>query len=255
MTTIIGIIGGTGFYKLMKTYEKRTIATPYGNVELVVGIIEHKNIAFLPRHGEHHTVPPHMINHKANIYALKSIGADRIVSVCATGSLKEKFKPGDIVIPDQFIDFGKDVVTFYNGPDVYHVSLADPFCPQLRECLVNSGTKIGLNIHSHGIYLRISGPRFSTKAESQMFRGFADLIGMTGVPEAVLSREQALCHAILATITDYDVWAEKPVSVEEILKTMEKSAKNIELIIKDFISSLPSEPKCGCAKSLKNAKI
>ena len=179
----------------------------------------------------------------------------RIISCCAVGSLKEDYMPGDIVIPDQFIDWRKTMSTFYNRGDVAHVSLADPFCSEIRNALIKACKKLGIRYHDKGTYLCVEGPRFSTRAESRMFRNFADIIGMTGVPEAILAREREICLAILATVTDYDVWAEKPVSTEEVLKTMKQSEDKVKRILREVINEIPQERECVCREAMKNARV
>jgi len=255
----IGIIGGSGLYdaNMIDKVSKVPVKTTYGEPSdaFCTGNIGNKKIAFLSRHGQYHRIPPHELNFKANITGFENLGVKRIISCCAVGSLKEDYKPGDIVIPDQFIDWKKTMTTFYNTGDVTHVSLADPFCPEIREALVRTCKKLGIRYHDKGTYVCIEGPRFSTRAESKMFRSFADIIGMTGVTEAILAREREICLAILATVTDYDVWSEKPVSFDEIARTMKESEEKIKLIIKEVVNNIPENRKCICKDALKNAKV
>ncbi len=255
----IGIIGGTGVYdpELLEDRKEIKVYTPFGETSdlITVGFLKEKKIAFIPRHGSKHTIPPHKVNFRANIWAMKELGVRRIIASCATGSLQENFKPGDIVIVDQFIDFGKNVETFYEGGKFYHVSLADPFCPELRDILIETTKELKITVHDKGTYLRIAGPQFSTRAASRMYRSFADLIGMTGIPECILSRELELCFAIISTITDYDVWAEKPVNFEEIKNTMAKNVENLRKIIETAVSKIPKERTCPCKDALKGAEV
>jgi len=259
MEADIGIIGGTGIYDpgMFRNVKNVRIDIPYGEPSdyYYLGEFQGKNVAFLPRHGKEHTIPPHDINFRANISGFEQLGVTRILASCATGSLKKKYKPGDIVILDQFIDWKKTRTTFYDTGDVTHISLADPFCPELRKILIKSCEKLGIKHHTKGTYLCIEGPRFSTRAESRVFRNFAELIGMTGVPEAILAREKEICFAIIATITDYDVWAEKPVNVEEIIKVMKESENKVKQILKETIKNIPEERHCFCKDALKNAKV
>jgi len=259
MKADVAIIGGTGVYDygFVEEMEVVDIDTPYGSPSCRIKIGEYggKKIALLPRHGGKHTIPPHMINHRANIFALHKLGVTRIIATAAVGSLKEDFEPGDIVFPDQFIDMGKDAVTFYDGPAVMHVSLADPFCPDMRYLMVKSANSLGIKYQDKGTYLRVAGPRFSARAESKMFRQFADIIGMTAVPEAILAREKEICYGLIAAVTDYDVWADKPVDAQEVIRMMEKNSKNIEKVIKDLIIRLPFERKCICANALESAGV
>lgn len=256
---MIGVIGGTGVYdpELLENSKQIKVSTPFGSPSdlITVGFIKNKEIAFIPRHGSKHTIPPHLINNKANIWALKELGVKRIIATCATGSLQEKYKPGEIVVVDQFIDFGKNVETFYEGAKFYHVSMADPFCPELRTILINIIKELKIPMHDTGTYLRISGPQFSTRASSRMYRMFADLIGMTGVSEAILSRELGLCFSIISTITDYDVWAEKPVSAAEIKKVMAENLENVRKIIELAILKIPEQRLCNCKDALKGADV
>jgi len=254
---MIGILGGSGIYKILENSQKIKVFTPFGNTSdlISLGYIGRKRVAFIPRHGENHTIPPHKINNKANIWALKELGVERIIGICAVGSLREDYCPGDIVIPDQFIDFGKSLETFYDGGKVVHVSMADPFCPEMRKIAIETLKELNLRFHEKGTYLRISGPQFSTRAASKMYRNFADIIGMTGTSEAILSRELAICYSIISTVTDYDVWAEKPVSAEEVIRTINKNEENIKNIIKKFIENIPETKSCDCSKSLEDAEI
>jgi 5'-methylthioadenosine phosphorylase len=258
MKAQIGIIGGSGLYdaNMLSNSSKIVLKTKYGEPSdaFFVGTVNDKLVAFLSRHGQGHRIPPHELNFKANITGFEKLGTKRIVSCCAVGSLKDDYKPGDIVIPDQFIDLRKSMNTFYNTGDVTHVSLADPFCPEIRDALMKTCRKLGIGYHDEGIYVCIEGPRFSTRAESRMFRNFADVIGMTGVPEAILAREREICLAILATVTDYDSFKEVPVSAEEILRAMKESEEKIKLIIKEGINEIPEDRNCICKEALKNSK-
>lgn len=254
----IGIIGGTGVYDpgLLKDSKEIKLHTPYGSPSdmITTGTFLGRRVAILPRHGKNHTIPPHRLNFRANIHALKQLGVKRILATAAVGSLKEDYKAGDVVIPDQFIDMGRDVHTFYNEGKFYHISLADPFCHELRNLLINTTQNLGINFHNKGTYLKIDGPQFSTRAASRMYRSFADIIGMTCVPEAILSREQEICFATLATITDYDVWAENPVNFEEIKRVMSQNLENTKKILQETIPKTPQERNCECKEALKNAE-
>ncbi|MFH1623079.1 MAG: S-methyl-5'-thioadenosine phosphorylase [Candidatus Aenigmatarchaeota archaeon] len=254
----IGIIGGTGVYdpQIIKSVREIRISTPFGNPsdKIIVGEMSGRRIAFVNRHGPGHSIPPHMVNSRANIWALKKLGVKRILATGAVGSLKEIYMPGDVVIADQFVDFTKTrQYTFFNRGTVYHVSAADPFCKELRMALARSGSSLGIDIKESGTYVCIEGPRFSTRAESRMYRNFGDVIGMTLVPECQLAREAELCYASINTITDYDVWAEKPVSMDEILSNMRKSAGKVRMILTDVIQKIPAERGCGCGRALKDA--
>ncbi|MDD5145652.1 MAG: S-methyl-5'-thioadenosine phosphorylase [Candidatus Pacebacteria bacterium] len=255
----IAIIGGTGVYdpSIFKKEKEVIIKTPYGNPSspIEIGSFLGKRIAFLARHGKRHQFPPHLVPQKANIFALKELGVERIIGICAVGSLKEEFKPGDIVINDQFIDFTKKRnYTFYDKEAV-HISLADPFCPEMRKLFIKEAKNAHMPIHNDGTYFCIEGPRFSTRAESKFFRNFADIIGMTLMPEAALAREKEICYLSLGMITDYDVWQENPVSANEVVKTMKENLEKIKELLKLSIPKINEKRSCFCETALKNAKL
>ncbi len=254
----IGIIGGSGFYKLLDNPREMKMSTPYGSpsAPVQIGRLSSVEVAFIPRHGVNHTIPPHKVNYRANIWALHELGVERVIGINAVGSLKEEYKPGDIVLVDQFIDFTKKRnYTFYDGGKVYHVSFADPFCPEMRGILGKTAGELGIPYKDKGTYACIEGPRFSTRAESRMFRQFADVIGMTLVPEINLARELAMCYANISMVTDYDVWAEKPVDTKEVLETMAKNIENVNSLLKGAIPKIPDERHCNCGKALENAGV
>ena len=254
----IGIIGGTGVYdpKMLKNIKKVKIKTPFGQPsdDITLGDLGGRKIAFINRHGPGHSISPHMVNSRANIWALKKIGVVRILSPGAVGSLKESYKPGDMVITDQFVDFTKNrKYTFFESGKVYHTSLADPFCDELRSGLISSANDIGINVKTKGTYICVEGPRFSTRAESRMFRNFGDIIGMTLVPECSLAREAEICYAAINTITDYDVWAEKPVTMDEIITTMKDNLHKVRSLLLEVIPKIPTKRNCECKDALKYA--
>lgn len=255
----IGIIGGTGVYDpgIFEDVKEIKVYTPFGKTSDLVSLGHYKGraIAFIPRHGRNHQIPPHMINFRANIWAMKELGVKRIISPSAVGSLREDYKPGDLVLVDQFIDRTKGRRdTFYEGGRVCHISSADPFCPELRRIFFDSAKKMGIPCHEKGTYVCIQGPRFSTRAESKLFRSWeADVIGMTVYPECVLARESEMCYVSLCMITDYDVWAEKAVSAEEVVKTMEKNVENVKELMMKTMLLIPRERGCVCGCALKEA--
>lgn len=261
----IAIIGGSGLYDpgLLGDVKDFKIYTPFGSPSdnVFVGDFKGRKIAFLPRHGRGHRIPPHKINYRANIWALKSLGVKWILAVSAVGSLREDYEPGDIVFPDQFIDMTKGrTYTFFDGPVVAHISMADPFCPVLRNLLSNTASKLGLKVHSSGTYVCIEGPRFSTRAESRVWKEVfkADIIGMTLVPEINLAREAQIHYATIALITDYDVWAERPVTAEEVAKVMSENVEKAKKLIYEVIPKIPQEGEivnCKCKESLKDALV
>lgn len=262
MPVKVGIIGGSGFYHLgiLQSPQKIEIETPFRNtpVEVIVGKIGKINVAFLPRHGYYHTIPPHKINYRANIFALKTIGVEYLISVAAVGSLRENIKPLDIVVPDQIVDKTfKRVNTFFDENIVVHVGLADPFCPVLSRIIVKKAKQEKVKIHSGGTYLCIEGPHFSTKAESQLYRMWGmDVIGMTLAPEAKLAREAEMCFAAILGVTDYDVWHEnEKVSVSLVIENLHKCNRNIVQILKKVIPAIPNKRTCECKDALKNAIV
>ncbi len=256
----IAIIGGSGLYdpKIFKKTKEIKIKTPFGfpSAPLEIGDFSGEKIVFLARHGKKHQFPPHKVPQKANLWALKSLGIERIIGVCAVGSLKENFKPGEIVICDQFVDFTKKrEYTFYDRGGV-HISLADPFCPELRDLFYKEARKLKIPLHQKGTYWCIEGPRFSSRAESNFFRKFADIIGMTLIPEAVLARELEICYLCLATITDWDVWkVGKEVSAEKVIETMNLNLIKTQKILKTAIPKISRERVCPCKEALKDAEI
>lgn len=274
----VAIIGGSGVYDpgIFKKEREVKIKTPFGypSAPIEIGDFLGIKIAFLARHGKSHQFPPHKVPQKANIWALKKLGIERIIGICAVGSLREDFKPGEIVICDQFIDFTKKRdYTFYDGStssplsnETFHVSLADPFCPELRDLFYKEAKKLKIPAHQTGTYICVEGPRFSTRAESKFFRNYADIIGMTLVPEAALAREQEICYLSLAMITDYDVWQIKPVEFSEIAETMKNNLEKIKKLLKSSLpkiskldsvavaAELKEKRNCFCKEALKNAR-
>ncbi|MDI6781798.1 MAG: S-methyl-5'-thioadenosine phosphorylase [bacterium] len=265
----IGIIGGSGLYQMDGIEEVTTIAidTLFGKPsdELIIGKINGEKIAFLARHRRGHCIMPTEINFRANIYALKSIGVEWIISISAVGSLREELQPLDMVIPDQVFDYTKQrISTFFGEGMVAHVGMADPFCPTLSQILFDTATDAGCCVHKGGTYVCIEGPQFSTRAESNTYRqlGF-NIIGMTAMPEAKLAREAQICYATLAMVTDYDVWHESAhdVTVEMVIENLNKNVANARKIVRDIINRIPQERGgsssiiCGCASALKDAII
>ena len=259
MQAEIGIIGGTGLYdpQMFKNVEEVTMDTPYGppSDAITIGEFAGRGVAFLPRHSKKHTIRPTDVNSRANIFGLKKLGVKRILAPSAVGSLKEDYKPGDVVFVDQFIDrTTKREQSFYTGKKVCHISVAEPMCPELRQTLIAVAKDVGIRAHNTGTYVCIEGPRFSTKAESKLFRSWeADVIGMTLVPECVLAREAELCYASISTVTDYDVWKEHVVSADEVVATMKDSVEKVKRIILEAVVRLPIESACECKNTLKGA--
>ena len=256
----IGVIGGSGIYDIEGITEtrKQKISTPFGDPSdtIVIGNLEGIPVAFLPRHGRGHFIMPSELNSRANIYALKSLGVEQIISISACGSLKEELKPRDIVIPDQLFDRTRQrPYTFFGEGIVAHIGFANPYCPELSGILYQAAKDLRLSVHLGGTYVCIEGPQFSTKAESKVFRslGFS-IIGMTNLPEAKLAREAEICYATLGLVTDYDVWKEgEEVSVERVVGNLLANIENVKKLIKTAISRLERERKCECASALAYA--
>ena len=257
----IGIFGGTGIYDsgLLENAQEIDIDTPYGKPSdtITVGVFKGRKIAFLPRHGKKHTIPPHKINFKANIWAFKELGVTRIIAPSAVGSLKEELEPGHFALPTQFIDFTKSRDgTFSDNGRVIHISVADPFCPELQSSILQVTDNQDLNMHKDCTYVCIEGPRFSTKAESKFYRTTgADIIGMTLVPECQLAREAQMCYASISTVTDYDVWADKPVTAKEVIETLSKNVEKTKKVLTELIDKIPTTKKLFLCKGIRRSRI
>jgi 5'-methylthioadenosine phosphorylase len=260
---VVGVIGGSGLYEMegLEGIQRITLKTPFGNPSdaFIVGSLEGLKVAFLPRHGKGHRIQPSSLNFRANIYGMKKLGVQWIIGVSAVGSMKESIHPGDMVIPNQFIDQTKGrPSTFFNDGIVGHISLADPVCPVLSHILYGAGKEAGAKVHKDGTYLCIEGPQFSTRAESKLYRTWGvDIIGMTNLPEAKLAREAEICYATIAFATDYDCWHEtaEDVSIGDVLRILAQSTKIAKDAIRRAIKHLPEKRDCLCADALKYALI
>jgi len=260
----IGIIGGSGLYEMGGVTDAHEVAveTPFGppSDRLVLGSLEGRKVAFLPRHGRGHRISPSEINFRANIYALKSLGVERILSVSAVGSLKEKYAPLHMVIPDQFVDrtFQRPS-TFFGRGLVAHVAFAHPFCADLGPVLGTAARAAGATVHEGGTYICIEGPQFSTRAESELYRSWGmDVIGMTNLQEARLAREAEICYSTLAMVTDYDCWHpdHDAVTVDQIIQNLVTNAAAARNVLRETVKSVPSGPRrCECASALSHALI
>ena len=261
MKAEIGIIGGSGFYdpKLLKNVKELKMHTPYGSTSdvITVGELEGRGVAFLPRHGRKHTIRPTAVNSRANIYALKKLGVQRILAPSTVGSLREDYKPGEVVFVDQFIDrTTRRESSFYTGKQVCHISVAEPMCPELRRVLIETAASLKIGCHNTGTYVCIEGPRFSTKAESRMHRLWgADIVGMTLVPECVLAREAEICYSCVATVTDYDVWKDELVNAQAVKTTISKNIEKVKKILVEAVSRIPEKRGCECGSALKCALV
>lgn len=269
----IGVIGGSGFYDLLEKEQEVEVATPFGapSDKVRLGRVVGHRVAFLPRHGQGHKIPPHKIPFKANLFALKKMGVKQIISPAAVGSLNPLIKPGDFVICNQFINWTKKREdTFYNGQEieglkksgrVVHVSLADPYCPELRRLANRCCQKLNIPHHETGTVVVIDGPRFSTRAESRLFASQGgDIINMTIYPEVVLARELGMCYVNIGLVTDYDVGLIghkniKPVTIKEVLKIFNENNQKVKDLIFEIIKNLPQERKCGCEKFIDEAVV
>ena len=259
----IGIIGGSGLYDIegLRRVKEVSVKTPFGapSDTVVLGELDGTRIAFLSRHGRGHRINPSEINYRANIFALKSLGVRQVISVSAVGSMKESIKPGDVVLPDQFIDLTKRrVSTFFEGGIVAHVAFGDPVCPSLGAVLLDATRAVGATVHQGGVYLCIEGPQFSTKGESRLYRQWGvSVIGMTNLPEAKLAREAELCYATVALATDYDCWheTEEAVTVESILATLRQNVSLAKRLLRTAIPMVANGKACICQRALQNAVI
>ena len=259
----IGVFGGSGFYKFLEDVKEVKVDTPYGSPsdKLMIGKIGEKTVAFLPRHGRNHDILPHMINYRANVWAMKELGVKRVISPCAVGSLQKEIHPGDFVVCDQFVNFTsgrKD--TFFEGPVCTHISVSDPYCPELRNIAVSIIEKNNFKVHKEGTMLVINGPRFSTKAESKFYtsQGWS-VIGMTNYPESYLVRELNMCPLTLALVTDYDaglVADVEPVSNATVFEVFNNNIKNLKQVLFELIENIPAERNnCTCEKTLEIGRL
>lgn len=259
----LAVIGGSGLYNMpgLKNIQELDLETPFGkpSAPIIIGSLADRQIAFLARHGLGHHIAPSEINYRANIYALKSLGVERIVSISACGSLREDFVPGEIVIPDQLFDntHGRQRSFFGEGL-VAHIGVADPFCPELSELVGQAVEATHARLHRGGAFITIEGPRFSTRAESNVYRGWGmSLIGMTTSPEIFLAREAEMCYAVMAHVTDYDVWhkSEAPVSVEAVIAVLQRNTQTAQAALQNLAAFLPVQRTCDCPHALENALI
>ncbi|GAC1663064.1 MAG: S-methyl-5'-thioadenosine phosphorylase [Candidatus Acidiferrum sp.] len=259
----IGIIGGSGLYAMNGLTDTREIRvkTPFGDPSdaVVLGTLEGKRVAFLARHGRGHRILPGKINYRANVYAMKLLGVERIISVSAVGSLKEDLTPGEFLVPDQFVDRTKNrISTFFGDGLVAHVAFDKPTCSQLSTVLADASVSSGVKVHRGGTYICMEGPQFSTLAEARMHRGqHFDVIGMTNVTEAKLAREAELCYSTIAMITDFDCWhpEHESVTATQIMATLNQNAANAQSVLREAVKIMPAERKCKCGAALKHSLV
>jgi 5'-methylthioadenosine phosphorylase len=260
----VAIFGGTGFYSFLDDTTEVSISTPYGEPSdrITIGVVGDRRVAFLPRHGRDHTIPPHLVNYAANLWAMRDLGVERVLGPCAVGSLDAAVHPGDIVVCDQFVDrtWGRRS-TYYDGPVTTHVSLADPYCPQLRELIVKTATELTLPVHETGTMVVIQGPRFSTRAESSSYAASGcTVVNMTGVPEATFARELELCYANISLVTDYDVGvsgddSNGPVTHVEVRQVLASNQENLRKLLLAMVSTVPGSRTCACGTALAAARF
>jgi 5'-methylthioadenosine phosphorylase len=260
----IGIIGGSGLYEIegIKNVKKVSVTTPFGKPsgKFVLGMLEGKEVVFVPRHDVGHRITPSHINYRANIFGMKKLGVERIISVTACGSLKDEFKPLDFLAIDQFVDrtnYARDM-SFFSEGIVAHIEFSHPVCEELRSLLYNAGKSLNLSIHNGGTYINMEGPAFSTLAESNLYRSWGmDVIGMTNFAEAKLAREAEICYATLAAVTDYDCWhpQHESVTIDMIIQNLNKNVENAKRILCAVIKNLKPERNCNCKDTLKYAII
>ena len=260
----IGIIGGSGLYRIegFSDVKEVSVKTPFGDPSdrLVTGVFEGKEVVFLPRHGKGHRINPSEINYRANIFAMKKLGVEQILSVTACGSLRAELKPCDFVLPDQFVDRTNQArkMTFFENGIVAHVGFADPVCSDLRSCVYKSVLSLGSTVHDGGTYITMEGPAFSTRAESNLYRSWGmDIIGMTNMSEAKLAREAEICYVTLAAVTDYDCWykSAQEVTLDMVMANFSKNVDRARSIIKRVIKDIPDTRGCRCANALENAIV
>ena len=259
----IGIFGGSGFYSLLEGVEEVEVETPYGEPSgpFAVGEIGGRKVAFLPRHGKKHQFPPHRVPYRANLWAMKELGVQRVVGPCAAGSLQPQVTVGSFVVCDQLVNFTfQRESTFYDGPETTHISFADPYCPTMREVALTKAREQGLDVRDGGTVVVIEGPRFSTRSESSFFRAQGwEVINMTQFPEAVLARELELCYVNISLITDYDVGVEgeevEPVTHEEVIRVFAENNAKLRDLLFAMVRALPPERDCPCATALEGARF
>jgi len=257
----IGIFGGSGFYSFVDVVDEVEVETPYGkpSAPLVIGEVEGRRVAFLPRHGRTHELPPAQIPYRANVWAMRELGVRRLIGPCASGALRPDLELGAFVVCDQFVDrtWGR-ADTFYVGPETTHVSAADPYCPDLRRVLVETARELEIAVHDGGTVVVIQGPRFSTRAESKWFQAMGwDMINMTAYPEGWLARELELCYANISMVTDHDVGVEgtAPVSHETVLHVFQENNEKLRALLFAAIPKIGPQPADVCATALQGARV
>ncbi|MEW6602147.1 MAG: S-methyl-5'-thioadenosine phosphorylase [Nitrospirota bacterium] len=259
----VGVIGGSGLYEIegLVLNKKKSVTTPYGKPsgQYILGTIGKTEVVFLPRHGSHHNIPPHMINYRANIWGFKKLGVDRIISISAVGGIKKGLRPGDIVILDQVLDMTRNrKSTFYDGKDgVVHIDFTEPFCPELRKILQKAGKSVSVPVKNGGTYVAVEGPRLETASEIRSFGVLGgDVVGMTGMPEASLARELEICYSGLSVVANYAAGiSNRKLTVAEVMEAMKSTITNIKRLLSETFRLIPDERRCPCCEALKEARI
>ena len=259
----IGLIGGSGLYEMpgLRVLEERVLETPFGapSAAYVMGELSGARVAFLPRHGSPHRLPPHRINYRANVWGFRQLGVDRILSVNAGGGLSPGLRPGSIVVLDQVLDMtqGAREATFYDEGEVVHIDFTEPYCPELRQAVLGAGEKAGIGLEGGGTYLCVNGPRLESRAEIEFFaRTGADVVGMTGMPEAALARELEICYSALAVVTNYAAGLSGiKLTTGEVVGSMEKANERIKALLKETFALIPYERACPCKDALKGTRM
>jgi len=258
-----GVIGGSGLYEIkgLVLKSRKKITTPFGKPsgEYFIGEMDNKEIIFLPRHGKHHNIPPHMINYRANIWGFKKLGVERILSISAVGGIKKGLKPGDIVVLDQVLDMTKNrKSTFYDGKEgVVHIDFTEPYCPELRQILLKAGKRTRVPVKNGGTYIAVEGPRLESASEIKSFSILGgDVVGMTGMPEASLARELEICYSGISVVANYAAGISKrKLTVAEVMEAMKASTEKLKLLLRETFALIPEQRKCACREALKEAKI
>lgn len=254
----IAIIGGTGLEGLLKGVEQIQVGTPYGlPPSISLGEVDGKTVAFLPRHGVHHSVPPHRVNYRANVYALHEIGVKRIVATSAVGAINLDFKPGDLVVPHDMIDFTRlRPLTFYDKAPVTHVDMSQPYCPEIRSLLIEKAKEFGARVWNRAVLVCTEGPRYETPAEIKMLRRLScDVVGMTGVPEAVLARELEICYATLCFVSNMAAGMQRRLTAIEVVGMAKQKLSVVQQVLRETIKHLPKDRCCPCAHALRDARL
>ena len=254
----IAIIGGTGLEALLKDTKQIRVGTPYGlPPPISVGETDRKTVAFLPRHGVHHSVPPHRVNYRANVYALHEIGVKRIAATNAVGAINLDFKPGDLVVPHDLIDFTRRrQLTFYDETPVTHVDVSQPYCPEIRGLLIEKAKESGVRVWDRAVLACTEGPRYETTAEIEMFRRLGcDVVGMTGAPEAVLARELEMCYATLCFVSNLAAGMQRRLTASEVVGVAKQKLRIIQQILRETVKHLPEDRRCPCVHALRDARL